>query len=215
MAKFMDLPLEIRTQIYRLLIDWDIAFRFGPMDFLTKLCNINPSILQVNKTISYEAGLTFYRDNPAEVWIEVDHDKRDTIDGIVGAVLGALTDKNAVPHSWQCCVTVHVSYGDTESEFYHSQLILHEKQAKYPALSGAPSGKAILDGWRQWFSGGKWRISSLWVSRSRYAWVNGSMQDLCTRRGRAWRVGDVISGDDFVKYLERLLPSPLKGKDLL
>ena len=212
MAKFFDLPFEIRTQIYRLLIERDIKFHFGSVDTHTSLCNVYPSILQVNKRISHEAGLTFYRDNPVEIWIEVDYDKRDTIDIVLDAALAALIDEDAVPRSWQCSVTIHVSYGRNESEFYHSQLILHEKQAKYLALSGAPPGKGILDGWRQWFSGGSWRITHFYASTLRRDIKKKSpMEGLRTRRGRSWRVGSVISGDDFVKYLERLLPCPLKG----
>lgn len=209
MAKFFELPFEIRTQIYRLLIDWEDSFKFGSIETHTQLYKIHPSILHVDKTISHEAGLTFYRDNPVELWIEVDYDKRDTIDNVLNAALGALTDKDAVPRSWQCCVTVHLSYGDDESEFYHSLLILHEKQAKYLALSGAPPGKDILHGWRQWFSGGSWRISHLWERPGRQDVEKTSpMQGLRTRRGSSWGVGSVVPGDDFVKYLERLLPAP-------
>ena len=214
MAKFFDLPFEIRTQIYRLLIEREISFGFGSGDSIPKLCKIQPSILQVNRAISHEAGLTFYKDNPVRIWVDIDCDKRDAIDVVLDAALVALADKDAVPYSWQCCVTVHVSYGGDESEFYHSRLILHEEQAEYLALRGAPQGKDILDGWRQWFSGGGWFIKSFWVSASR---GNGGkkapVQGLRTRRGRSWRAGSVISGDNFVKYLERLLPPPSKGTD--
>ena len=209
MAKFFDLPLEIRNQIYRFLIDADQSFLFGSTENLIKLRNIHSSILQVNKTVSQEAGLTFYKDNPVEIWVVVDYDNRDTIDLLLDTALGALFDEDAVPCSWQCGVTVHVSYGLNESEFYHSRLILHEKQAKYPSLSGAPLGKDVLDGWRQWFSGGSWRIGSFYLSKLRgHAGKEDPMRALCTKRGKSWKVGTVISGDDFVKYLERLLPSP-------
>ena len=214
MAKFMDLPQEIRTQIYRLLIDWDRPFLFGTNETLTKLCKIESSILLVNKTISQEAGLTFYKDNPAEIWIAVDYDQRSVINSVLSAALETLIYENAAPRTWQCCVTVHVSYGRHESEIYHSSLILYEKQAKYLDLAGASPGKDVLAGWRQWFSGGVWCVRSFWAYGSRGDdEKKNPMRALRTKRDRSWTVGGAISGDSFVNYLDGLLPSPLKGMD--
>lgn len=210
MATFLDLPLEIRSQIYRLLIDWEETFSFGSGALKPKLHKVHPSILCVNKTISHEAGMTFYRDNPGQIWIEVDYDKRDTIDIKLDAALLDLTDQDAVPQSWQCAVTMHVSYGLSESEFYEGRLILCERQLRYPTLSAAPEGKGILGGWRQWFSGGRWYVRHFYAPAMRKAksGTQAPIKGLRTRRGRSWKVGDIILGEVFVSYLERLLPQP-------
>ena len=145
MATFWDLPLEIRTQIYHLLIDWEQYFCFGSGISVSrpKIHKIDPSILRVNKRLSDDAGSIFYRDNLVELWVEVDYDKRDTIDIMLDAALVALTDKEAGPRSWKCRITIHVSYGNKESEFYEGRLIMYKEQAKFPSLSGAAHAKEI------------------------------------------------------------------------
>ena len=215
MATFWDLPLEIRTQIYHLLIDWEQYFCFGSGISVSrpKIHKIDPSILRVNKRLSDDAGSIFYRDNLVELWAEVDYDKRDTIDIMLDAALVALTDKEAGPRSWKCRITIHVSYGDKESEFYEGRLIMYKEQAKFPSLSGAAHAKEISEGWRSWFSGGNWHIRHFYVSRSKSKKVGTSapMDGFQTRREGSWKVGSTISGDDFVEYLERLIP-PMKHR---
>ena len=172
---------------------------------MPKIRKIEHSILRVNKRLSNEAGLVFYRDNSVELWIEVDYDKRDTIHIMLDAALAALTDEDFGPRSWKCCITIHVSYGTEESEFYEGRLIMYKEQAKFPSLSGAAHGKEISEGWRSWFSGGDWYIRQFYVSRFK-------MDGLRTRRERSWKVGSTISGDDFVQYLERLIPPPVEAQ---
>ena len=181
---------------------------------MPKLHKIDPSILRVNKRLSDDAGLIFYRDNLVELWVEVDYDKRDTIDIMLDAALVALTDENSGPRSWKCCITIHVSYGTEESEFYEGRLIMYEEQAKFPSLSGAAHAKEISEGWRSWFSGGNWHIRQFYVSRFKSKKVGTSVptDGLRTRRERSWKVGSTISGHDFVEYLERLIPPPNEAR---
>ena len=162
--------------------------------------------------------MTFYRENPTAIWVELDEHMHEKVDTILNKLVVNLTDDEWAPSSWQCSVRVHVSYaqecGQTGSEFYHSQLVLHQLHAKYPTLSRAPLGKDILSGWRQWFSGGNWRVSNFLLAMARGQVGRKPLKHARTKRDRSWRVGDVIPGDDFVKYLERLQPPSLKDKDL-
>lgn len=208
MATFLDLPSEIRTQIYHLLIDWEQSFGFGSGILMPRIHKTDPSILRVNKRLSDEAGLIFYRDNTVKLWVDVDYDKRDTIDIMLDAALAALTDEDSGPRSWKCCITIHVSYGVRESEFYEGRLIMYEEQAKFPSLSGAAPAKDISEGWRSWFSGGNWYIRTFYVStfRSKKAGTAAPMEGLRTKRDRSWKTWDTIFGENFVEYLERLVP---------
>ena len=211
MANFFDLPIELRTEIYLYLdlIDWDQTFSYGSGDIMPKLHNIKPSILLINKAFSYDAGVFFSRYNPVQIWIEVDYEKPETIDNMLEAALTALTKEsdNGISRSWQCLITIHVCYGVTESEIYESRLVLYEKHTRYPTLPGAPPGKDILAGWRQWFSGGTWRASNFYVSTLQ--WVVRRLRpapNVRTLRDHSWKAGAGIAGEDFVAYLQRLVP---------
>ena len=207
MAHLLNLPLEIRSQIYSYLIDWDNTVTFGSEPLYPKIHKISPAILRTNKQISHEAGMTFYRENPLQLWIEIDYDKQQLIDITFDAALTALSDE-ALPRAWECLVTVYVSYGMSESEFYVGRLTLLEVQEKYPSLCGAPEGQGIQEGWLKWFSSDEWYIKALFAPASRRSIACNAG----TKRGRSlrypvWKAGRVISGDAFVRYLKRLLPA--------
>ena len=207
MANFLDLPLELRSQIYCYLIDQE-TLAFGSDPLLPKIHRIFPAILHANKLISYEAGLLFYRENPVHLWVEIECDRGDKIEQTLNSALAALFEEN-LPRSWQCYITLHVSYGKFESEFYDGRLILFKNQERYPTLSGAPQGREILEGWRQWFSGCGWYIKGLFASSFRRSMPIGApTKNSRSRRDRSWRLGTMVAGEDFVKYLERLLPEP-------
>ena len=209
MPGLLDLPLELRNQIYSYLIEPNEVSRFGSEPLMPKIHNISPTILRVNKALSYEAGMYFYRNNPAKLWIELDRDKRDVIDITLDTALAALTDEST-PASWQCLLTILVSYGDIETEIYQATLILHQSQKKCPGLRGAPEGKEIDQGWRSWFSGGQWNVKGLynWSPHYGYAPLGAPAKARQSLRTQSWVAGTRIMGDDFVGYLERLVPSP-------
>lgn len=205
MTGLLDLPLELRNQIYSYLIEPDEVSHFGSEPLMPKIHKISPAILRTNNALSYEAGMYFYQNNPAELWIELDHEKRDTIDITLDAALVALTDAST-PTSWQCLLTIHISYGKLEAEIYQATLILHQSQLKYPGLRGAAEGKEIGNGWRCWFSGAEWDVKGLYMWTPRGLFVGAPAKGPRSLRDASWQSATRISGDGFVGYLERLLP---------
>ena len=206
MAGLLSLPLELRAEIYSYLINPDELFVFGSEPVMPKIRKIDPTIFRVNKALSYDASMALYRANAVELWIELDCDNNDTIDIMLDAALAALTDKTTPP-SWQCLITVHMSYSN-QAEIYQARLILHQRQAKFSGLDAAPEGKGVDMGWRSWFSSTEWEVKGLYSWRTRHGRHKMPVKAPRFARDISWRAGAWICGDDFVKYLAQMLPDP-------
>lgn len=209
MAGIFKLPLEIRAEIYSYLINPDELIVFGSEPLMPKIRKIDPIILRVNKALSHDAGMAIYRANAVELWVELDCDNGDTIGIIFDTALAALTDESTPP-SWQCLLTVHMSYNN-QAEMYQARLILHQRRAKYSDLDGAPEGKGVDMGWRSWFSSTEWQVKGLHSWRSRPGTQKLPVKAPPFERDISWRAGAWICGDNFVKYLEQMLPDPEDG----
>ena len=209
MNSLLDLPLELRAQIYSYFIDPDDQIVFGSEPLMPKIHKIDPIILRVNKALAHDAGMALYRANAVELWIELDCNNRDAIGIILDTALAALTDESTPP-SWQCLITMHVSYGN-QSEIYQARLILHQRQARYPGLDRAPEGKGVDMGWKSWFSSAEWQVKGLHSWRSRPGRKRLPVKAPRFARDIPWRTGTSICGDNFVRYLEQMLPDREDG----
>ena len=201
---YLNLPLEIRAKIYSYIQNPGELVVFGSEPVMPKIRKFDTTVLYVNKALSHDAGMAFYRANPVEAWIELDCENGDTIDMTLDTALAALTDEN-LPPSWQCLITMHLSYNN-QSEIYEARLILHQRQDKYSAIEGAPEGKGVHMGWRSWFSSTEWQVKGLHSWRSRPRTKKLTVKAPQFARDVSWQAGAWICGDDFVKYLKQMIP---------
>ena len=206
---FLNLPLELRDQIYSYIQNPGELVVFGSEPVMPKIRKFDTTLLYVSKALSHDAWMAFYRANPMEVWIELDCDNGETIDMTLDTALAALTD-DGVPPSWQCLMTMHLSYCN-QSEIYQGRLILHQRQAKYSAIEGAPEGKGVHMGWRSWFSSTEWQFKGSHSWRSRPGTQQLPVKAPRFARNISWRPGVWICGDDFVEYLKQMIPNREDG----